>query len=109
MIDIIMQRDENALNSLTSPIKLYIVYLSENEKSYAYKVAKTLRLKGISAELCVLSEPNIGKEIKYADKKKIEYVAIIGEKEAKEEKITVKNIKTRDEKFLTLSELISRL
>ncbi len=109
IIDIIMQRDEKALQFLHSPVKLYIVYLSENERLYAYKAAKTLRLKGISVELSVSVSPNISKEIRYADKKKIEYVAIIGEKEADEKKLTVKNIKTREEKLITLEKLIELL
>jgi histidyl-tRNA synthetase len=109
IIDIIKERDEEALKSLPSPVKLYIVYLSENERLYAYKAAKTLRLKGISVELSVSVSPNISKEIKYADKKKIEYVAIIGEKEADEKKLTVKNIKTREEKLITLEKLIKLL
>ncbi|MHB8231445.1 MAG: histidine--tRNA ligase [bacterium] len=109
IIDIIMQRDENALKSLYSAVKLYIVYLSGNERLYAYKSAKELRLNGINAELSVSDFPNISKEIKYADKKKIEYVAIIGEKEASENKLTVKNLKTREEKFVTLEEAIELL
>jgi histidyl-tRNA synthetase len=104
IIDIIMQRDENALKSLSSPVKLYIVYLSENERLFAYKAARELRFNGISAELSVSASPNISKEIKYADKKKIEYVAIIGEKEANEGKLSIKNLKSREEKFLTLDE-----
>ncbi|MHB1698353.1 MAG: histidine--tRNA ligase [bacterium] len=109
IIDIIMQRDENALKSLSSPVKLYIVYLSGNERFYAYKIAKGLRLNGINAEVSVSDSPNISKEIKYADKKKIEYVAIIGEKEASENKLTVKNLKAREEKFVTLEKLIELL
>ncbi len=108
MIDIVMQRDEKAVKSLPLSIKLYIVYLSENERLYAYKVAKTLRLKGIGAELCVSGKPDIGKEIKYADKKKIKYVVIIGEKEVNENKLTLKNLHTREEKFLTLEEAITQ-
>jgi len=36
-------------------------------------------------------------------------VAIIGEKEADEKKLTVKNIKTREEKLITLEKLIELL
>ena len=106
IIDIIMQRDENALKSLSSPVKLYIVYLSENERLFAYNAARALRLNGISVELSVSVSPNISKEIKYADKKKIEYVAIIGEKEVDEKKLTIKNIKTREEKLISLEKLL---
>ncbi len=101
IIDIIVGRDKEILKSLSSPVKLYIVYLSENERVFALKTAKVFRLKGINTELSVSGEPNIGKEIKYADKKGIEYFALIGEKEASEQKIALKNLKTRKEIFLS--------
>ena len=109
IIDIIMQKNADILQSVSSPVKIYIVYLTEKEKPYAYKTAKILRSNGISAEICVSSEPNIGKEIKYADRKKIEYVAIIGEREAAEQKLTLKNLKTREERLSTAEDLVKIL
>ncbi len=106
IIDIIKERDGKTLKSQASPIKLYVIYLSEDERSYAYRNAEALRLNGINTELCISSRPNIGKEIKYADKKGIEYVAVIGEKEAFERKLTLKNLKTREERFLTVEETV---
>ena len=97
IIDIITERDKDILKSLSSPIKLYIVYLSENERTFALKTANFFRIKGINTELSVSEVPNIGKEIKYADRKGIEYFAVIGEKEASEQKLTLKNLKTRKE------------
>ena len=104
IIDIITERDRDILKSLSSPIKLYIVYLSENERTFALKTANFFRIKGINTELSVSEVPNIGKEIKYADRKGIEYFAVIGEKEASEQKLTLKNLKTRKEIFLSVEE-----
>ena len=109
IIDIITQKNADVLQSVSSPVKIYIVYLTGKEKPFAYKTAKILRSKGISAEICVSSEPSIGKEIKYADKKKIEYVAIIGEREAAEQKLTLKNLKTREERLSTAEDLVKIL
>ena len=109
IIDIITQKNADVLQSVSSPVKIYIVYLTGKEKPFAYKTAKILRSKGISAEICVSSEPSIGKEIKYADKKKIEYVAIIGEREAAEQKFTLKNLKTREERLLAAEDLFEFL
>jgi Histidyl-tRNA synthetase len=92
------------LKSFSSPVKVYIIYLSENEKIFALKTAKFFRLKGIAVELSVSSEHNIGKEIKYADKKGIEYFAVIGEREAAEQKLTLKNLKTRKETAVSAEE-----
>ena len=104
IIDIITERDKDILKSLSSPIKLYIVYLSENERTFALKTANFFRIKGINAELSVSEVPNIGKEIKYADRKGIEYFAVIGEREAAEQKLTLKNLKTRKETAVSAEE-----
>ncbi len=104
IIDIITERDKDILKSFSSPVKVYIIYLSENEKIFALKTAKFFRLKGIAVELSVSSEHNIGKEIKYADKKGIEYFAVIGEREAAEQKLTLKNLKTRKETAVSAEE-----
>ncbi len=104
IIDIITERDKDILKSFSSPVKVYIIYLSENEKIFALKTAKFFRLKGIAVELSVSSEHNIGKEIKYADKKGIEYFAVIGEREAAEQKLTLKNLKTRKEMAVSAEE-----
>ena len=104
IIDIITERDKDILKSFSSPVKVYIIYLSENEKIFALKTAKFFRLKGIAAELSVSSEHNIGKEIKYADKKGIEYFVVIGEKEASEQKLALKNLKTRKETAVSAEE-----
>ncbi len=104
IIDIITERDKDILKSFSSPVRVYIIYLSENEKLYALKTAKFFRLKGINTELSVSSEHNIGKEIKYADKKGIEYFAVIGEKEAFEQKLALKNLKTRKETAVSAEE-----
>lgn len=109
IIDIIKQRDTDALKIPVSFVKLYVFYLSNNERTYAYQVTKMLRLKGISVELSVSASFGISKEIKYASRKMIDYVAIIGENEVSEKKLTIKNIKTREEKLITLEETISLL
>ena len=105
IIDIITERDKDILKSLSSPIKLYIVYLSKNERTSALKTANFFRIKGINTELSVSEAPNIGKEIKYADRKGIEYFAVIGEKEASEQKLTLKNLKTRKEISVSAEEV----
>ncbi len=104
IIDIITKRDEDILKSVSSPVKLYILYLSEKERTFAMQTAKFFRLKGINTELSVSIEPNIGKEIKYAGKKGIEYFAVIGEREIFEQKLTLKNLKTRKEISVSVEE-----
>ncbi len=109
IIDIIAKKNKDILKAIALPVRLYMAYLSENERTFALQTAKFLRLNGINTELSVSKEPNIGKEIKYADKKGIEYFAVIGEKEFSERKLSLKNLKTRMEMLVTAEEAIKYL
>ena len=46
-------------------------------------------------------------QLKYADKKGIPYVLIIGPNEAKENKVTIKNLKTGEQKTITEGEILN--
>lgn len=106
IIDIISSRKDGEYSEReSSPVELYIVYLEDKERFFAYEVAGELRSRGISTEMCVSGKAVISKEIKYAEKKNIKYIALIGEKEGEARKITVKNLKLREEKFLTVEEV----
>lgn len=51
----------------------------------------------------------LGKQITYADNLDIEYIAIIGENEAKENKVTLKNLKTKEQKTINNEQLIKEI
>ncbi|MER3498067.1 MAG: histidine--tRNA ligase [Chitinophagaceae bacterium] len=65
--------------------------LGEKESRQAFALAQQLRQKGISCE--VYHEPaKFDKQFKYAERKKIAYIAIIGEEELKNQKAKIKNL-----------------
>lgn len=76
--------------------------------SYALKVAQKLRENGINAETD-LNERNLRKQFEYANSLGIGYVIIVGEKEIKENKITLRNMNLGDEKFLELEAIVNLL
>ena len=55
--------------------------------------------------------PNIrlDKQLKYADQKGIPFVVIIGPDEAKNNKVALKNMKTKEQKILSFEELSTAL
>lgn len=85
--------------------------LGEEESKTAYALLQELRNDGISAE--IFHEPaKMDKQFKYAEKKNIPFVAIIGTKEIENKTATIKNLKTGEQQlvhFKELSELISGL
>ncbi|ADM89839.1 histidyl-tRNA synthetase [Candidatus Karelsulcia muelleri CARI] len=77
-----------------------------NESIYSYKLILELRKNGISSELYP-DNIKIKKQLKYANKKKINFVFLIGKKEIKKKKIKVKHLKFRLEKeYSSIKEFI---
>lgn len=67
------------------------------------EIANQLRSKNINAELYVDEKP-LDKQLKYADKKQIPYVLIVSE-----DKLELKNMKTSEQKEVTLDSLSDEL
>ena len=67
--------------------------LGEMESKTAFELMQQLRNKGVRCEL-YHENSKFDKQFKYAEKKNIPYVVIIGEKEVKEQICNIKNLKT---------------
>ena len=76
---------------------------------YSQKLTQTLRRKNINTDLYPDPNERLDKQIKYADKKGIPFVAIIGPNEVKENKITVKNLKEKSQKTVSHDDLTALL
>lgn len=72
---------------------------------YSIRTAQLLREKGIPAELYTNPEIKLEKQLKYADKKKIPYVIIIGPEEADKQVVKLKNMKTGEQKVISQSDI----
>ena len=68
------------------------------------EVARMLREENINTEI-YLEDAKMEKQLKYADKKQIPYAVIIGTDEAKNDTVTVKDLKTRTQKTLPFNQL----
>jgi histidyl-tRNA synthetase len=84
--------------------KVLVTVFSPELKEKSLEVAKILREKNINTEI-YLDDAKMEKQLKYADKKQIPYAIIIGPDEAKNNTATVKNLKTREQKALSLDSL----
>ncbi len=76
--------------------------LVANTSPDSLKIANALREKGIKTELYV-DEKDLDKQLKYADKKQIPFVLIVGQT------LTLKNMKTGEKKEITLDQLSDEL
>ncbi len=102
--DVLNQLDLYPKESIVST-ELLFVNFGETEALYALKALQSVRKAGIKAELYPDSA-KMKKQMNYANKKDISYVALVGENEMKEGKVTLKNMATGEQKLLAVEEMI---
>ncbi len=76
----------------------------ENEALFALKCARNLRANGIKAEVFP-DAAKLKKQMNYANDKQIKFVALIGENEIKENKVSLKNMETGEQFLISVDEL----
>lgn len=91
-----------------STVKLMFVNFGKSEENYCLSLLSKVRSKGISAEIYP-DQAKLKKQMSYANNKIIPFVALIGESEIKENKITVKNMETGKQEKLSFDEMLAML
>ena len=94
--------------STAETTKIMIICFDEIAQNYAFGVAKTLRNAGINTEIYA-DLAKMKKQMEYANKRNIPFVAIIGSEEVKSGKLTVKNMETAEQEKLTVNEIVEKL
>lgn len=89
--------------------KVLVTVMSMELGRNSIKVADLLRKNGINTELYPDTDTKMEKQLKYADKKQIPYVIIIGPQEVEKNMVTLKDMKTREQSTLTQKDLVSSL
>ncbi|MCQ2269371.1 MAG: histidine--tRNA ligase [Bacteroidaceae bacterium] len=103
--DVLNQLDlypKEAVNST----KLLFVNFGEAEAAFSMKVMAQARQAGINAEVFP-DNTKMKKQMAYANAKQIPFVAIVGESELQEQKLTLKNMTTGEQQLVTPEELVS--
>lgn len=92
--------------TLTQSVKVMLVNFGDAFETRNMEVLQTLRARGISCELYP-DAIKFDKQLKYANKRNMPFIAMIGEDEMKEGKISVKNFNTGEQMKVTPEEMIS--
>ncbi len=79
--------------------------LGEKESNKSFELLQQLRQQGVRSEL-FHETAKFDKQFKYAEKKNIPYVIIIGEKELNENTCNIKNLSSGEQKTIPAGELI---
>jgi len=88
--------------------EVYVAPVNQDVKMRAIEVTQMIRRAGISA-LTDMMDRSLGKQFEYADKKEIAYVVIIGPKELEEDSVTIRDMKTGEQKLVKINRIISFL
>lgn len=88
--------------------RVLFINFGEKETAYCLPFVNEARRKGISAEMYP-DAVKMKKQMSYANAKQIPYVALAGENEINENKITLKNMETGEQKLLSVSDLMNVL
>lgn len=78
--------------------------LGKEEMKAAFVKLQALRARGVAAELYPESA-KFDKQFKYAEKKNIPYIAIIGKEEMEKQQVNIKNIRSGEQRTFSWSEL----
>jgi histidyl-tRNA synthetase len=89
-------------------LTLLFVNFGEKEQNYCMKLMHEVRANGIDCELYPTSA-KIQKQMKYANDRKVQYVALIGEEEMNEELVLLKNMESGDQVEMSIDEVIHKL
>ena len=89
-----------------SDVDIYIAPLNETVET-ATEVANQLRIKGLNVAVDY-SGRKLGDQIKAAQKKTIQFVLIIGAREAEAKSYTLKNLETSTEEQCTIEQLVAK-
>ena len=102
----------NALNlypaEITSTTRVLFINFGEREAAFAMKCLDEVRRAGIAAEIFP-ETAKMKKQMEYANGLNVPFVAIIGEDELARGGMTLKNMDTGEQRFLTPSEAVKAL
>lgn len=88
--------------------ELLFVNFGEKEADFCHAVLSVLRKDGVRGELYP-DAAKMKKQMKYANDKKIPFVALVGENEMEKQAVTLKNMQTGEQDLVPLKELLSNL
>ncbi len=91
-----------------SPVQVALLPVSEKFDAYAKKVEKSLRKEGIRIET-PNPENSLGKRIAETTKTKVPYILIIGEKEEKDETVTIRKRDQKEQEKMKIADFIKMI
>ena len=99
---------QELLPEIEEYVDVFFVALGEAAEKTSFKLMQKVRAAGLAAAMDFAGR-SLKAQMKQANKKKSRFVAILGEDEVKDTSITLKNMKTSEQKKIVFEELIPML
>jgi histidyl-tRNA synthetase len=89
-------------------LDVFIAVMGERAKAFGLKLLRDLRRQGVKAEMDSLGR-NIKGQFKYADRLEAKYTIIIGDNELDQNMVSVKDMKTSEQKQIPLPDIVKEI
>jgi histidyl-tRNA synthetase len=99
----------NLFPDFVAKTKVLVTVFSKNTVKKSLKIVKQLRDARINSEIFSNPEEKLSNQLKYANKRQIPFVIIIGDEEIKAGKVAVKNMQSGEQTLLSESDLVDFL
>jgi len=99
---------QNTVLEIENRRKVAVIPIKEEQKCEALKIAQMLRDNGVSVEFEIMGR-KMAKALEDADKRKVDYAVIVGERELKEGKVVLKDFGKREQSIITIKELPAKI
>jgi len=101
-------QEQKAVISEKGTKRVAVTAITDNQKGDALKIAQQLRAAGIAVEFEVMGR-KMAKALEDADKRKVDFAVIVGERELKEGTVVLKNLADRTQCTVAISELADKI
>jgi histidyl-tRNA synthetase len=106
-ITLALQTQKTALAAETEK-KVVVIPITESLKVEALKIAQQLRAAGVTVEFEVMGR-KMAKALEDADRRKVDYAVIVGERELKDDAVVLKDLTKREQCTVPIQKLIEKI
>jgi histidyl-tRNA synthetase len=99
---------QNAQVGTEGEKRILVLAVNDVLKAEALKIAQQLRQAGVSVEFEVMGR-KMARSLEDADKRKVDYAVIVGERELKEGAVMVRNLAKREQNIVLIKELAEKI
>ena len=105
----ILAMEENSVNiPINNSTDVYVLYVSETEKETAAYLVQDLRLNGFIAETDSMNK-SLKAQFKSVDRFNSKYLIVLNDVELENNKVTIKDNKTKEEESVSINDLVDYL